>query len=382
VPVIRRRLRASCLLSVWLSVWGAAQGAKGEADSELPPPSEPPSSDEPPATEAQSNVECRYERYVVLVALEGFDPALATEVRKDLAAELAPRGIGVCTAHAPDGELAAELWLSVPEPALVSIQVDDRVTGKRVARDVPATGIPPGGKALAIAIAADELLRASWAELDLPRRAEGGARAAAPSAPDQPPPRVNLDAERRIVNARAAPGAQRELPRPARRFTLGLLLGYTRSPRAWNALGAELRAQGRPFGWGWAEGGLGGFGLLEVDGAAGSARARGFGASASLGACSPEARLVLCGGARANLHWIQFRGLHPKAGRSREEALPALVLSAVGQLGLRLSKHWLGLFELSLGGAALAANASDGAGTLAGLDGFVFSTGLGLGFQP
>jgi hypothetical protein len=333
-------------------------------------------------------VSCQYDRYIVLDTREGFDPALAAEVRKDLAAELGPRGFGVCTARVPDGELVAEVWLGMPEATLVSIQVDDLLTGKRVSRDVPLARIPVGGTALAIAIAADELLRASWAELSLPRRDEDEEQPQkrAEATPGlQSGPRTGLErgASHRVVNARASPGSERAALRPARALSLGLVLGYTRSPRSWNALGLELRGGARAFGWGWAEAGFGGFGALEVDGAAGSVRARGVSASVSLGACAPDiGRLSMCGGARGGLQWIQFRGLRPASGRGFERDLASFVLSAVGQLGVHMSRRFVALFELALGGAPLGARADDGVRTLMGVDGFVFSTGAGLGFRP
>jgi hypothetical protein len=331
---------------------------------------------------------CQHERYVVLGTRDGFDPALAAEVRKDLAAELGPRGYGVCTRRVAEGELAAEIWLSMAEPTLVSIQIDDLVTGKRVWRDVPLTRIPVGGKALAIAIAADELLRASWAELDLPRRdqrVEGAPVASGTAASAQPESQADADkaAEHRVVNARASPADESERPRRARRFSLGLWAGFTHASQAWNAFGLELRAQGRPLGWGWIEAGAGGFGALETDADVGSVKARGASASLSLGGCAAERRgLALCGGARSGFSWVQFRGQPAGAGGERSEGRAALVVSAVAQLGIKLSRRFRGLFELALGGAPLGASADYGARTLMGLEGFVFSTALGLGFQP
>lgn len=329
---------------------------------------------------------CQHERYVVLGAREGFDPALAAEVRKDLAAELGPRGYGVCTGRVVEGELAAEIWLSMAEPALVSIQIDDLVTGKRVWRDVPLTRIPPGGRALAIAIAADELLRASWAELDLPRRdqrSEGTPLpSGTPAAAVQPEARAGADkeAEHRVVNAHASRGAERA--RRERHLSLGLWTSFSHTQHAWNAFGLELRAQGRPLGWGWIEAGAGGFGALEADAEAGSVKARGGSALLSLGGCAPEKRgFALCSGARSGFSWVQFRGQSAGAGGERSKGLPALVVSAVGQLGVKLSRRFRALFELALGGAPVGARADDGARTVMGLDGFVFSTALGLGFQ-
>jgi hypothetical protein len=388
--VIRSRRRACWVLSVWFSVWGATQEAKGDGGQDAGQPSEPPGPADPPAAEAE-NVSCHHQRYVVLATRNGFDPSLAAEVRKDLAAELGPRGYGVCQQRVVEGELAAEIWLSVAEPSLVSIQIDDLVTGKRVWRDVPQTKIPAGGKALAIAIAADELLRASWAELDLPRRdarAEAGLPAGTPAAAESDAASASRleDAERRTINARASPQTIKPgRPRLPTRFLLALLPSYARSSSSWNAFGLDLRAQVVPGGRAWLEAGVGGFGALDADTALGSVGARGFSGALSAGACTPEqGRLLLCGGARGNVSWVQFRGDASPSGdaQGRKDALPALILAGVGQLGLRLSRRWLALVELSLGAAALGAQAKQGSSTLMALDGFVFSSALGVGFQP
>lgn len=71
----------------------------------------------------------------------------------------------------------------------------DSVTKKRVARDLTLDKLPLDGRALALAVAAEELLRASWAELAL-------SDAPAPSRP--PPPEVKETVRRSIARARFA----------------------------------------------------------------------------------------------------------------------------------------------------------------------------------
>jgi hypothetical protein len=88
----------------------------------------------------------------------------------DLRRTLAGQGIGTCLAdaHPPSAPLAT-LAIELPSEsrASVDIEVRDAVTHKRVRRDVDLAPIPPDGRELAIAIEADELLRASWAEIAL-----------------------------------------------------------------------------------------------------------------------------------------------------------------------------------------------------------------------
>ena len=194
---------------------------------------------EPPPLLANGQ-NCVFERYIS-VAASGFDAALAEEVRKDLAAELAPRGFGVCASHAAQGELVADVVLVQREPALVAIEVDDYTTGKRIARDVRLARIPAGGVALAIAIATDELLRASWAELILLRRAPTppAAELVSPPAPPSEP-----EAQQ------SAPWRKRREKLPA---ALALSFDYAHTASHWNGLGFDVRLLLRPFRYGFFE---------------------------------------------------------------------------------------------------------------------------------
>jgi hypothetical protein len=101
---------------------------------------------------------------------EGWSEAQRAEVLSDLQHTLAGQGIAACSgdahpAAAPLATLAVEL--SPQNRATVDIEVRDAVTHKRVRRDVDLTPIPEDGRPAAIAIEADELLRASWAEVAL-----------------------------------------------------------------------------------------------------------------------------------------------------------------------------------------------------------------------
>ncbi len=110
---------------------------------------------------------------------EGWDESTREAVLADLRAELAPRRIEVCEEDAPDGAAPlAEIRLERPddgEVVSVLIEVRDAVTDKRVGRDVSLADVPEAGRALTIALAVVELLRASWIELRL-RRAPAPAR--------------------------------------------------------------------------------------------------------------------------------------------------------------------------------------------------------------
>lgn len=109
---------------------------------------------------------------VVQVAFDGagWDAALEQGIVEQLRAGLHPTGLDVC---AGPGETATtpvatvELRQDPSERVVVTIEVRDGVTRKRVARDVDLSALPEDGRALGLGVAADELLRASWAELAL-----------------------------------------------------------------------------------------------------------------------------------------------------------------------------------------------------------------------
>jgi hypothetical protein len=77
----------------------------------------------------------------------------------------------------------------------VAITIRDAVTRKVVMRNVRLAPIPHDGRPLALAVAADELLRASWAEILLAR---------APAPPPEPPPEVRKVVEASLDRAAAA----------------------------------------------------------------------------------------------------------------------------------------------------------------------------------
>ena len=101
---------------------------------------------------------------------QGWPANLARDTRDDLRAGLRVRGIALCS----DEELIRVQpvatvilhWNPYDAPQ-VSVEVQDEVTNKRVLRDLRLGPIAADARALALAQAADELLRASWIELRL-----------------------------------------------------------------------------------------------------------------------------------------------------------------------------------------------------------------------
>ena len=302
----------------------------------------------------------------MLVAADGFDATLLGEVRKDLATELLPRGFCVRAGRVQGAEPAAEIELGLRDATRVAVRVDDHTTGKQVARDVSLRKIPAGGRALAIAIGIDELLRASWAELMLRPRASAPTEELAPE-PEAQTERTALEA--------AQPA--RRAPRP--RWALGLLGVYSYATFDWSAFGPDLRLSVRPLRALLIEAGAGGVWTLPVDAELGSARARGASGLVSLELCAdPYARLDVCGGARTSVTWLAFSADPSGGAQAYERHLVAVVLAALVQLRVRLISRLALAVEASLGAAVRGARATDGEDTLLGLDGLVVSGGLGL----
>ncbi|HEX7479429.1 MAG TPA: hypothetical protein VF331_16620 [Polyangiales bacterium] len=112
---------------------------------------------------------------------ESWQPALRESITADLRAGLRLRGIEVCALGTEGSEpplALVQLGSAPSERVSVSIDVHDSVTEKRVLRDLDLHAVTPDSRGLSVAQAAEELLRASWAELAL----EGAPK------PAQPPP--------------------------------------------------------------------------------------------------------------------------------------------------------------------------------------------------
>jgi hypothetical protein len=102
----------------------------------------------------------------VEVTIDGGDARFAASIREELDAELGRARL--CSA-ATEGKTKplARIHIALHGGAAATIRIEDAVTKKTVEREVDVADLPADGRALPIAIAADELLRASWAEVSL-----------------------------------------------------------------------------------------------------------------------------------------------------------------------------------------------------------------------
>jgi hypothetical protein len=145
--------------------------------------------------------------WVSLAFSEGSWPAgFAGKVLGDLRAGLTNRGIDACAeGTGPESEppLATVRVASVDTKSVaVSVEIRDAVTEKRVSRDVDLARVPADGRAFAIAIAVDELVWASWAEIALAKSRRPRARTA--TVAKRPPPEVVEGVEAELPSERSS----------------------------------------------------------------------------------------------------------------------------------------------------------------------------------
>jgi hypothetical protein len=165
-------------------------------------------------------------RTAVLLRANEIEPRVAREVADHLRRSLEQRRIAVCTTD--DARATASLDLVAGEGTFtLTLRIDERP--KTAVREVDVSPIPPDGRPLAVAQAADELLRASWPE----------------RFSDAPPaPRPPLDVPREP--ARPLP----EEPAPARgRVHVGLGVGAELFSSGHAQAGPELDVTLAPVTW-------------------------------------------------------------------------------------------------------------------------------------
>ena len=151
------------------------------------------------------------------------DQVIADALARQLTVELEVRGIDLCEGSTapqrPIGRVPLQVERNARGPTLALIRIGDEVTDKRVERTMDLTLLPPDSRPLSVAVAADELLRASWSELQM--------KDAPP--PAMVPPQAVLAAVRTSL---------RPIP-PASRFELGLVGSSSYFPQR-TGLGAGL----------------------------------------------------------------------------------------------------------------------------------------------
>lgn len=312
---------------------------------------------------------CGGERPWVDVQLraDGWTAAQRQRVRLNLEHTFAAQGIDACfeakrPAEAKSSALATlNIHIGPESRASVEIEVRDSVTHKRVARDVDLRPIPEDGRELAVAIEADELLRASWAELALDTER---ARLA------KPKPQV-VESVRQVL----APSRVRSSS------TLGARVAGEHYPgAATTLLGADALGSVALTPRTALELAVGMRTSPAFTAPHGTVRALALGASARLLfriAGSDSASLD--GAAGCSGSWLQFRAepTAPAAGSPYTDLLVVARAGVVGRLALgRVLELSAGL---GVGEAVRGVQATDAGQVIAGATGFELGATLGLG---
>jgi hypothetical protein len=299
-----------------------------------------------------------------------YDPALprafTAEVTTDLRAELSGRAITACeVTELPDASALSDVRIERRGQGGVGIEVFDRTTDKRVARDVRFQRMPEAGRALAVAIAIDELLRASWAELTL-RKPDVAAR----SLPEARTP--------------TPPSAHERPPERSRELWLTLGVGYSHSTDPYDAIGATLGLSGTLYERLWLEGRMGIIRSLPQDVATGSVTSMGGTASLALGLCATPrgARLRACAGLQPRVDVLSLRAEGDEGTRGGEQ-LGALVIGAVVVHGaMALNEAWSLAARAAVGPTLHGLRFSDGDQVVGQLQGFMLEAGLSIEVRP
>lgn len=297
----------------------------------------------------------------VRLAFEGTPlDTLRDGVTTQLAAEMRRRGIGVCRVE--DARALAEITMRAGPGNVVTIAIRDPVTEKQVTRDVPLGAIPADARALTLALAADELLRASWLE----------------TAMTEPPPR-----------AEPVPFVVREavrdsLPAAPSSATTGLLAFALTGDHAVGGLslfGFDARASFF-VGPRLALGARAGYrAALDVGAAHGDVRTRALlgGLVLALALSPRDARVGVELVARADVLRVEYTGQASSDARASSGA--ALGANASGGVSgwLGLGGAWRLAWDATLGAPLHTVSASDDGRVAASTSGLSLGVALGAG---
>jgi hypothetical protein len=282
-----------------------------------------------------------------------------------LRAGLEARRIELCEARdgRPAGAAASEIMLSVEPGEIVTVALRDAITGKRLAREVPLASVPPDARPLTVALAVDELLRASWVELAL---------GDAPTPARPVPPEIGA----LIRPATASPVSARR-----HRWELGAALAAAHFGSGTVLAGVDLGARGAPTPVLSVHVAMGLRAGTTVHAADGDVRSTAFDGDVGIELILPpharDGRAELAVGADGHLIHARFAGEPHPGSRGGDATATALYLGA----GLRGSVHLAPAFGLSLacgfGVPVHAVDVFDGSARVAGLSGSMLSLAVG-----
>jgi hypothetical protein len=300
----------------------------------------------------------------VLLRADAWSEAQRQRVLLNLQHTFVAQGIDACldpARAAADALATLSIEIGAESRASVEIEVRDSVTHKRVARDVDLRPIPDDGRELAIAIEADELMRASWAELALDTER---ARAA------KPKPEVVASVREVLAPSRVRSSSTLGARLAGEYYAGGatLLLGAD----AFGAVGLAPRTALELF--------AGMRTSPSFSAEHGTVRALALGAGTRvLFQLAASDHTSLDGGAGCSLSWLQFRA-EPTSPATGSPYTDLLIVAHVGLVGrLALGRALELSAGLSGGGALRGVQATDSGRVVAGANGLALGATLGLG---
>ncbi|HET9960156.1 MAG TPA: hypothetical protein VFQ61_36950 [Polyangiaceae bacterium] len=298
-----------------------------------------------------------------------FSPAFEAQVLSDFRAGLAEEKIAICHSQDPGPEMPlATVRVSAESASNVSVSVDvrDAVTEKRVGRDVDLSRVPRDGRAFAVALAADELLRASWAEVILKRAQSRGRRA---------PAAVRVAVERVLPSP---------LVKDHERPRVGVRGAVEHYGRGLTLYGGDIALETTWFESILLDVHVGGRSAVERKAAHGTIAGSALELGLDLGGRwlwgnARAVRLAWFGGVDAS--WLTFRGSAAGTARDYDWSGLGLAVHAGGGAGVRLVGPVWFEARASLGATVRTLEALDGTLVAASASGLKSSLAVGIGVE-
>ena len=321
------------------------------------------------------------------------DPRGRARLVEQLSASLARHGIEACSG---DAKPLAEVLFQMEGRAGVEVRVvtRDEVTRKDASRVVRMGTVPADGRPLALAVAADELLRATWAEIALTR---------APAPPPEPPPEVKALVEASLPPppppppppaptpaALPAPSPRPESPPPspsasaARPLSIGAAISGESSTGGLTLGGIDLRLAVWPLPRLAPTLRLGARVAPESSATDGTAAPSAWlaGVGLLLGLLPRERAFSLVIPVRADVERVQFQA-HPSRGARGTDQAAVAVTAALGiAASFRMAPAWSIDVEVTGGAVLRPVEANDAQASFTAVSGALIGASLGLNVAP
>ena len=299
---------------------------------------------------------------------EGIAPQLRAQIAAQLRAALAERSFELCEPADAAGAVAElDVTNLATADVALTLAVRDEITDKRVSRDIDLHRIPEDGRGLVIAQAADELLRASWAEL---------------LVPDAPKPRREVPPEvARAVPAKDIAQPPVEVPSRPPVVELGAALAVERFGSGLTQVGPDVAVGIFPlprFG-AVARAGLRSGSRAEAPSGAVDPTGLALALAVVAGVVPRTGRLGLDAGAELFVTRVHYAAEASAGARASSESGTAIYASAVARGWTLLVAPVRASLGLSLGAPVRTVRAVAAGETIASVAGVLLAAELGVG---